>query len=108
MTETAPVLAPPSAAQIRLGCTNRNVTNELYAASVSRKPSPAFLNFVASASAVMFTITKSDTLAGATRCMKRMGFFRGDDVKTRYRRLDMHCTRTKTSSAITISRRKDE
>jgi hypothetical protein len=101
-------LGHPAAKQVRLGCFSRNVTNELYAASDSRKPSPAFLSLVASASAIIFTIPKSDTLAGATRCMKRMGFLRGDDVKTRYRRLDMQCTRTKTSSAITISRGKDE
>jgi hypothetical protein len=101
-------LGHPAAKQVRLGCFSRNVTNELYVASDSRKPSPAFLSLVASASAIIFTIPKSDTLAGATRCMKRMGFLRGDDVKTRYRRLDMQCTRTKTSSAITISRGKDE
>src|ERR1700737_2696362 len=97
-------LEHPAAKRVRLGCYSRNVTNELYAASDSRKPTPAFLNFVASASAVIFTIPTSDTLAGATRCIKRMGFLRGDDVKTRYRQLDMQCTRTKTSSAITISR----
>jgi hypothetical protein len=101
-------LGHPAAKQVRLGCFSRNVTNELYAASDSRKPSSAFLNLVASASAVIFTIPKPDTLAGATRCIKRMGFLHGDDVKTRYRRLDMQCTRTKTSSAITISRGKDE
>jgi hypothetical protein len=101
-------LGHPAARQVRLGCFSRNVSNELYAASDSRKPSPAFLSLVASASAIIFTIPKSDTLAGATRCIKRMGFLHGDDVKTRYRRLDMQCTRTKTSSAITISRGKDE
>jgi hypothetical protein len=101
-------LAHPAAKQLRLGCVSRNVTNELYAAADKRKPSPAFLNLVASASAVVFTIPKPDTLAGATRCIGRMGFFRGDDIKIRYRRLDMQCTRTKTSSAITISRGKDE
>jgi hypothetical protein len=101
-------LAHPAAKQVRLGCYSRNVSNELYAAADSRKPSPAFLSFVAGAAAVIFTIPKSDTLAGATRCIRRMGFLRGDDVKTRYRRLDMQCTRTKTSAAITISRGKDE
>jgi hypothetical protein len=101
-------LGHPAAKQVRLGCFSRNVSNELYAASDSRKPSPAFFGLVASASAIIFTIPKSDTLAGATRCIKRMGFLHGDDVKTRYRRLDMQCTRTKTSSAITISRGKDE
>jgi hypothetical protein len=101
-------LEHPAAKQVRLGCFSRNVTNQLYAASDSRKPSPAFTNFVASAAAVIFTIPKPDTLAGATRCIKRMGFLRGDDIKLRYRRLDMQCTRTKTSASITISRSKDE
>lgn len=101
-------LEHPAAKQLRLGCTSRNVTNELYAASDSRKPSPAYVNFVATAAAVIFTIPKSDTLAGATRCIKRMGFLHGDDVKTRYRRLDMQCTRSKTGSTITISREKEE
>jgi hypothetical protein len=47
-------------------------------------------------------------LKGATRCIKRMGLFRGDDVKTRYRRLDMNCSRTKTDASITISRDADQ
>jgi hypothetical protein len=101
-------LQHPAAKQVRLGCFSRNVTNELYAAADSRKPSPAFINFAASAAAVIFTIPKPDTLAGVTRCIKRMGFLRGDDIKIRYRRLDMQCTRTKTSASIAISRGKDE
>ena len=47
-------------------------------------------------------------LKGATRCIKRMGLFHGDDVSTRYRRLDMRCVRTKTEASITISRSADE
>jgi hypothetical protein len=101
-------LEHPAAKQVRLGCFSKEVTNSLYAASDNRKPSPAFLSFVASAAAVIFTIPKSDMLAGATRCAKRMGFFRGDDIKTRYRRLDMECTRSKTGSAISISRAQGE
>lgn len=101
-------LSHPAARQLRLGCANRNYTNELYASADSRKPTPAFLNLVANAAAIIFTIPKSDTLKGATRCIGRMGIFRGDDVKTRYRRLDMRCTRTKISAAISISRGKDE
>ena len=101
-------LTHPAAKQVRLGCVSRNITNELYAASDGRKPSPAFLNFVATASAIVFTIPKPDTLSGISRCVKRMGFLHGDDVKTRYRRLDMECTRSKTSSAISISRGMDE
>lgn len=101
-------LAHPAAKQLRLGCASRNLSNEFYASADSRKPQPAFFDLVAKASAIVFTIPKPDTLKGATRCIGRMGIFRGDDVTTRYRRLDMHCTRTKTSAAITISRGKDE
>jgi hypothetical protein len=101
-------LSHPAAKQIRLGCANRSVSNEFYAAADSRKPAPAFLNLVASAAAIIFTIPKPDTLKGATRCIGRMGLLRGDDIKLRYRRLDMRCTRSKTSATITISRGKDE
>jgi hypothetical protein len=101
-------LAHPAAKQIRLGCASRNISNEISATSDSRKPTPAFVNLVASAAAVIFTIPKPDTLKGAGRCLSRMGILHGDDVTTRYRRLDMHCTRTKTSAAITIARGKDE
>jgi hypothetical protein len=101
-------LGHPAAKQIRLGCASRSFSNELYAASDSRKPAPAFFNLVANASAIIFTIPKPDTLKGATRCIGRMGLFRGDDVKLRYRRLDLRCTRTRTSATITISRGRDE
>ena len=47
-------------------------------------------------------------MTGATRCLKRMGLLRGDNIKMRYRRLNMECTRTKTDAAIAISRAKDE
>jgi hypothetical protein len=100
-------LAHPAAKDLRLGCASRSVTNELLATSDARKPKPAFLDLVARASAVIFTVPLDDTLKGATRCIKRMGIFRGDDVKMRFRRLDMHCTRTKTDATITISRAKD-
>ena len=100
-------LAHPAAKQLRLGCASRSVTNELYATSESRKPKPEFLDLVARASAVIFTVPLDDTLKGATRCIKRMGIFRGDDIKMRFRRLDMHCTRSKTDATITISRGKD-
>ncbi|MES2031223.1 MAG: hypothetical protein V4477_18750 [Pseudomonadota bacterium] len=101
-------LAHPAAKQLRLGCASRNFSNELYAASETRKPAPAFTNLVASAAAIVFTIPKPDTVKGATRCLGRMGILRGDDVKLRYRRLDLRCTRSKTSANITISRGKDE
>lgn len=101
-------LSHPQAKQITLGCASRNVTNQLFAKATSRKPTPAFLDLVASGAAIIFTLPKSDMLKGATRCLKRMGLFHGDDVATRYRRLDMRCTRTKTDASITISRGTDQ
>jgi hypothetical protein len=101
-------LTHPQAKQITLGCAGRSFSNQLFAKSSSRKPPPAFLDLVASGAAIIFTLPKDDMLKGATRCIKRMGIFHGDDVTTRYRRLDMRCTRTKTDASITISRSTDE
>ena len=101
-------LSHPQAKELTLGCRGRNYSNELYAKADGRKPKPEFFELVANASAIVFTIPKPDVLTGATRCIKRMGFLRGDNVKMRYRRLDMECTRTKTEAAISISRGKDE
>jgi len=67
-----------------------------------------FIDLVGGAAAIIFTLPKDVMLKGASRCLKRMGLFRGDDVSIRYRRLDMRCTRTKTESTITISRSKDQ
>jgi hypothetical protein len=101
-------LSHPQAKEITLGCRGRNFTNELYAKADSRKPKPEFFELVANAGAIIFTIPKPDVLTGATRCIKRMGLLRGDNVKMRYRRLDLECTRTKTEAAIAISRGRDE
>jgi hypothetical protein len=101
-------LSHPQAAEITLGCAGRSFSNQLFAKSASRKPPPAFLDLVASAAAVIFTLPKDEMLKGATRCISRLGLFRGDDVSTRYRRLDMRCARTKTEASITISRSVDE
>jgi hypothetical protein len=101
-------LSHPDAKELSLGCRGRDYSNELYAKADSRKPRPAFYELVASAAAIVFTVTKDDTLKGTTRCIKRMGIFRGDNVKMRFRRLDMACNRTKTEATIAISRRKDE
>jgi hypothetical protein len=100
-------LAHPNAREITLGCSSRNFSNQLFA-KADRKPTTAFLDLMAGASAIVFTLPKDDLLKGVTRCVKRMGLFRGDDVSIRYRRLDMRCTRTKTESNITISRSKDQ
>jgi hypothetical protein len=101
-------LSHPKAKQITLGCASRNVTNQLFARSDGRKPQPAFVDLVASAAAIIFTLPKDDMLRGAARCIKRMGLLHGDDVTTRYRRLDMRCARTKTDASITISRGTDQ
>jgi hypothetical protein len=101
-------LSHPQAKRMTLGCASREFSNQLYAVSDGRKPKPAFFDLVASAAAIIFTLPKDEMLNGATRCIKRMGIFRGDDVKTRYRRLDMECTRNKTEAAITIERSKDQ
>jgi hypothetical protein len=101
-------LSHPQAKSITLGCAARNISNQVFAKSDGRKPTPAFLNLVASAAAIIFTLPKDEMLKGASRCMSRMGLFHGDDVKTRYRRLDMRCTRTRTEASISISRSTDE
>ena len=101
-------LSHPLAKELSLGCANRKFSNELYAKANSRKPKPEFLDFVAGAAALVFTMPKDEMLKGVSRCLSRMGIFRGDDVSMRYRRLDMNCTRTKTDAAIAISRGADQ
>jgi hypothetical protein len=101
-------LSHPQAKEIRLGCSGRNYSNALFAKAASRKPQPGFIDLVASAAAMIFTLPKDDMLRGTTRCIKRMGLLHGNDVSTRYRRLDMRCARTNTDASITISRGTDE
>jgi hypothetical protein len=101
-------LSHPKARELSLGCASRNFSNELYAKADSRKAKPEFIDLVASAAAIIFTLPKDEMQKGVARCLSQMGIFRGDDVKTRYRRLDMNCSRTKTEAAIAISRGKDE
>ena len=101
-------LSHPQAKEITLGCASRNLTNQLFAKADSRKPTPGFLNLVAGAAAIIFTLPKDEMLRGATRCIKRMGIIHGDDVSMRYRRLDMRCARTKAEASITISRGTDQ
>ena len=80
---------------------------ELYAKG-DRKPKPEFFELVAAAAAIIFTVPKDDTQTGTSRCIKRMGIFRGDKVTMRFRRLNMECTRTKTEASIAVTRGKDE
>ena len=102
-------LTHPAAKELSLGCRTQGqaYSNELYAKG-DRKPTPQFYDLVASAAAIIFTVTKDDTTTGASRCLKRMGLLRGDKITMRYKRLNMECTRTKTDAAIAITRPKDE
>ena len=100
-------LSHPQAKELTLGCSAKNFAGQLFAKSDTRKPKPAFVDLVASAAAIIFTLPKDDMQKGASRCLGRLGIFRNDAV-TRYRRLDMHCARTKTDASISISRRLDE
>ncbi|MFT4274732.1 MAG: hypothetical protein QM576_00120 [Rhodopseudomonas sp.] len=101
-------LSHPAAKALRLGCPSRTVKNEVYGQAPARKPSPEFHDLIASAAAIVFTIPKPDTLRGVKRCFGRVGILRGNDIKTRFRRLDMRCARTKTDSSISISRDSSE
>ncbi len=100
-------LSHPQAKQLSLGCASRNFSSQLYATSTTRKPKPAFLDLVASAAAIIFTLPKSDMQKGTSRCLRSLGLFR-HEAAIRYRRLDMRCSRTKADTSITISRRLDE
>jgi hypothetical protein len=101
-------LSHPQAREMSLGCTSRKFSNELYAKSTSRKPKPEFIDLAAGAAAIIFTLPKDEMVKGVSRCLSRMGIFRGDDVSIRYRRLDMNCQRTKTDASIAISRSPDQ
>lgn len=101
-------LSHPSAASLRLGCPSRNFKNQVFGAAPARKPSPAFQELIASAAAIVFTIPRPDTARAVSRCFGRLGLLRGNDVSTRFRRLDMRCTRSKTDATIAISRGNDE
>jgi hypothetical protein len=97
-------LTHPAVKQASLGCAARNKQNEIFAASPTRKPSKEFFDFVAGASALVFTIPRADALRGAQRCAGRIGFLRGRNIVTRYRRLDIRCTGERDSTTITVSR----
>jgi hypothetical protein len=100
-------LEHPSVRQAWLGCSGRNIKNEISATATTKKPSKEFLDFISTAAALVFTIPKGDALAGAQRCVGRIGIFRGYNISTRYRKLDIRCARPKDATEITISREKD-
>ena len=97
----------PLAKELSVGCRGKSYSIELYAKG-ERKPKPEFIALVGAMAAIVFTVTKNDTTTGASRCLKRMGFFRGDKVTMRYRRLNLECQRTKSEASIAITRGKDE
>lgn len=101
-------LSHPAAKSLQLGCPNRSVKNEVYGVAPTRKPSEPFQELIARAAAIVFTIPMADTRRGVKRCFGRVGLLRGNDITTRFRRLDMRCARTKSDSSIAISRNKDE
>ena len=100
-------LTHPAAKELSIGCRGKSYSLELYA-KTDRKFKPEFLDLVARAGALVFTIPKPDVVTGSSRCMKRMGILRGDKVSMRFRRLNMECSRTKTEAAIAVTRGKDE
>jgi len=100
-------LAHPAVTRASLGCASRNITNEVFAATQSRKPSDDFYDFAARAGAVVFTIPSDDIRRGVLRCVNRIGILRGHDIATRYRRLDIRCTGGKDGTTVTISRESD-
>lgn len=105
-------LEHPAVKQATLGCASRNATNQIYATTDDRKPKPEFFDFVAKASAIVFTIPIKDTTRGVKRCYGRIGVIRGYNIVTRYRRLDISCTGTrigkKGGTTMTVSRDKNE
>ena len=105
-------LEHPAVRVASLGCSSRNASNQIYASTDERKPKPEFFDFVATASALVFTIPIKDTDRGVKRCYGRIGVIRGYNIVTRYRRLDISCTGTRIGktggTTITVSRDKSE
>lgn len=93
-----------AAKQAWLGCSGHTVSNEISASSPARKPSADFTDLVGTLSALVFTIPKNDAVKGVNRCVGRIGLLRGYNITTRYRKLDIRCTRTKDATQVTVSR----
>lgn len=100
-------LTHPAAKELSLGCRGKDYSIELYA-KTDRKMKPEFFNLVGAATALIFTVPKDDAVTGTSRCLKRMGIFRGNNITMRYRRLNLECTRTRTEASITVRRGKSE
>ena len=93
--------------QASLGCMSQTESNSFYATSEKRKPPEAFYELMATAAALIFTIPKPDALRGTKRCTGRIGFIRGYNIVTRYRKLDIRCSGSKAGLSVTISRDKN-
>ena len=100
-------LTHPAVKQASLGCSARNKQNEIYALSASRKPPKEFFEFIAGATALVFTIPKDDAMRGAQRCAGRIGLLRGKNIVTRYRKLDIRCAGSSDGTSVTVSRELD-
>lgn len=99
-------LEHPAVTQASLGCSSRNRTNEVFAATDKKKPTEAYYDFLGTAAALVFTIPKPDAVKGTKRCVSRTNIVRGYNIDSRYRKLDIHCTVAKTGVRITVSREK--
>ncbi|MDZ4369365.1 MAG: hypothetical protein U0987_20445 [Afipia sp.] len=99
-------LEHPAVTQASLGCSSRNRSNEMFAATDKRKPTEAYYEFLGTAAALVFTIPKPDAIRGTKRCVSRTNIVRGYNIDSRYRKLDIHCTVAKTGVRITVSREK--
>jgi hypothetical protein len=100
-------LTHPAVKQASLGCSARNKQNEIHALSAARKPPKEFFEFIAAATALVFTIPKDDAARGARRCAGRIGFLRGRNIVTRYRKLDIRCSGSSDGTSVTVSRELD-
>ncbi|HEX7790502.1 MAG TPA: hypothetical protein VF467_08275 [Afipia sp.] len=99
-------LEHPAVTQASLGCSSRNRSNEVFAATDKKKPTDAYYEFLGTAAALVFTIPKPDAIKGTKRCVSRTNIVRGYNIDSRYRKLDIHCTVAKTGVRITVSREK--
>ncbi|MBB5054965.1 hypothetical protein HNQ36_004976 [Afipia massiliensis] len=99
-------LEHPAVTQASLGCSSRNRSNEMFAATDKKKPTDAYYEFLGTAAALVFTIPKPDAVKGTKRCVSRTNLVRGYNIDSRYRKLDIHCTVAKTGVRITVSREK--
>ena len=76
-------LSHPLAKELSLGCANQKYSNELYAKADGRKPKPEFVQLVAGAAAIVFTLPKDDMFKGVSRCFSRIVAVRASTIFSR-------------------------